>query len=64
MTAGRILLLNDAPPFSQEKLAMPVNAQDMTLVHRVFRRELGELPGLIDGVAPMTPRARRLSATT
>jgi len=45
MGAWRILLLNDAPPFSQEKLAMPVNAQDMTMVHRVFRRALGELPG-------------------
>ena len=31
---------------------MPVNALDMLLVHRVFRRELGELAWLIDSVQP------------
>ena len=38
---------------------MPIDAQDMTLVHRVFRREFNDIPGLIAAVpAGDTARAK------
>jgi hypothetical protein len=34
--------------------SMPIDANEMVLVHRLFRRELGDASDLIGGVRPAT----------